>query len=535
MAAYALGRHFANSMRVPMQDCNELLLRCSPFSPEVPDSHPGRLHAAVRVVDNAWRDDGGLEMLQVLVDEMEAAGVQPAYTQRLSPEGHPRGDPSDSTSSAVAQRVGAAVLMEEMEAAGVQPTYTQRLSPEGHPRGDPSDSTSSAVAQGVGAAVLMARDPSGDESVTPTTSSLAQGRGPPAGAQRVDCPGEVFSPPAPRPPSAATDSAACVGHGTLDPGSQVCPADESPSIASIMDPTRVLTPHSPAPHPACLTLAASDGGVASSLKESPIPLAQKSKEPAAVDCIPSSTGTVAAVKACGQSSAESGYTPVEHPSSLATVRACSQSSADSGTTPVEHPSSLEQSPRSKKHPGVTPPSNGAAMKRGKKEQGRKAAPIDPDAMALDDVDKQPNKAEVGRVLPTARSLKLRILPDQYVAGACFYYAVAQSLHAMSSNTPLDGASLRAKANAVFRDMCGLSIEESALSVNRDLEKDTWRGRPQGGKPDHFVALAKHVDGSVVLLRSNRFSIVTSGFGIDSALTSAAVWVPGREDLLHFHD
>ena len=83
MAAYTLGRHFANSMQVPMQDCNELLLRCSPCSPEVPDSHPGCLHAAVRVMDNAWRDDGGLEMLQVLVEEMEAAGVQPAYTKRF--------------------------------------------------------------------------------------------------------------------------------------------------------------------------------------------------------------------------------------------------------------------------------------------------------------------------------------------------------------------------------------------------------------------------------------------------------------------
>ena len=155
MATYTLGCDFANSMRMPMQDCKEVLMRCSPFSPGVPDSHPCRLHAAVQLVDNAWRDDGGLEMLQQLVEEMEAAGVQPAYTQRLSPEGYPRGDPNDSTSS--------------------------------------------AVAQGVGAAVLMARDPSDDESVTPTSSSLAQGRGPPAAAQSVDSPGEVFSPPD-RPP-----------------------------------------------------------------------------------------------------------------------------------------------------------------------------------------------------------------------------------------------------------------------------------------------------------------------------------------------
>ena len=89
VAAYTLGRHFANSMRVPTQNCSELLMRCSPFSPEVPDSHPGRLHAAVRVVDNAWRDDGGLEMLQQLGEEMEAADVRPAYTQRLGPERAP--------------------------------------------------------------------------------------------------------------------------------------------------------------------------------------------------------------------------------------------------------------------------------------------------------------------------------------------------------------------------------------------------------------------------------------------------------------
>ena len=51
-----------------------------------------------------------------------------------------------------------------------------------------------------------------------------------------------------------------------------------------------------------------------------------------MDCSPSSKGNVATVKACSQTSADSGYTPVEHPSSLATVRACSQSSVDSGTT-----------------------------------------------------------------------------------------------------------------------------------------------------------------------------------------------------------
>ena len=60
MAAYTLGRHLANSMRVPMQDCNALLLRCSPFSLEVPDSHPGRLLRPYGL----WTTRGG--MMEVL-------------------------------------------------------------------------------------------------------------------------------------------------------------------------------------------------------------------------------------------------------------------------------------------------------------------------------------------------------------------------------------------------------------------------------------------------------------------------------------
>ena len=80
MSAYTLGRHFADNMRVPVQDCSDLLMCCTPFSPEVPDNPPGCLHAAMRIVDNAWRDDGGLAMLNELVALMDEAGVRPAYT-----------------------------------------------------------------------------------------------------------------------------------------------------------------------------------------------------------------------------------------------------------------------------------------------------------------------------------------------------------------------------------------------------------------------------------------------------------------------
>ena len=65
-------------------------------------------------------------------------------------------------------------------------------------------------------------------------------------------------------------------------------------------------------------------------------------------------------------------------------------------------------------------------------------------------------------------------------------------------------------------------------MNRNLERGTWGAGPQGGLPDHFASRAKHVGGSVVLLRTNMYNIVPLSFGTDSALTSATVWVPGRE-------
>ena len=167
--------------------------------------------------------------------------------------------------------------------------------------------------------------------------------------------GAVLSPLSP-PTSALTDSRACIaaqGHGTPDRMPHVCPTGESPCIASIMDPTGVLTPHYPAPPAvvgaACLTPAASDGGLASCLERSPIPLAQRPKDPFAVDCSPCSRSTVA------------------------TVKACNQSSDDPVTTLVEYPGSLEQSPMRRKRPRITPPSNGAPLKCAKIEKGTKTA------------------------------------------------------------------------------------------------------------------------------------------------------------------
>ena len=228
-----------------------------------------------------------------------------------------------------------------------------------------------------------------------------------------------------------------------------------------------------------------------------------------MDCSPCSTGTVAKVRACGQSS------------------------SDSVTTQVEFPASLEQSPMRRKRPGITPPSNAAPRKCAKIEPGTKTGPVDCDA-PLATVKKKPIKANQNRDLPTIMSLKLRLLPDRFVAGACFFYSVAQSLHAISSDVPLDDAPLRAKAIAVYCEMCGLSVEESALTMNGDLERGTWGARPQGGLPDHFACLAKHVGGSLVLLRTNTYSIVTSAFGMDGALTSAIVWVPGHDAPLCVH-
>ena len=90
------------------------------------------------------------------------------------------------------------------------------------------------------------------------------------------------------------------------------------------------------------------------------------------------------------------------------------------------------------------------------------------------------KAKAGRDLPTIRQLKLRLAPDEYIASACFFYAAALSLHALCSQTPLNGLDLRAQATIMYRERCGIEVKESALSVCRALEVDKWDERPWGG-------------------------------------------------------
>ena len=77
VAAYMVGRHFAESMRIPKQESSDVMRRCTPFSPEIPRNHLGYLHAAVRVVNNAWTNDTGEEAMELLLEAMAEARVQP--------------------------------------------------------------------------------------------------------------------------------------------------------------------------------------------------------------------------------------------------------------------------------------------------------------------------------------------------------------------------------------------------------------------------------------------------------------------------
>ena len=64
-------------------------------------------------------------------------------------------------------------------------------------------------------------------------------------------------------------------------------------------------------------------------------------------------------------------------------------------------------------------------------------------------------------------------------------------------------------------------------MHKDLRKETRNGRLEGGLPQHFASLAKHVAGNAVLLRTSTYNVVTLSFGMDTALTSATNWVFGR--------
>ena len=125
----------------------------------------------------------------------------------------------------------------------------------------------------------------------------------------------------------------------------------------------------------------------------------------------------------------------------------------------------------------------------------KAAPIevdDPDPSA----GRAPSKAQASRDLPTIRALKLQLLPDDYTPCACLFFAATLSLHALRSLTPLHGADLRVQATIMYRERCGIEVEENTLSVFRAWEQDALGTRISGGGglPDHFQRLATHIDG-----------------------------------------
>ena len=85
VAAYTVRHHFAESMWIAMQDSSYLLLRCTLFNPEIPRNHLEYLHAGVRMVNSAWTNDASDEAMQLFVEAMAEAGVQPPQKKSHDP------------------------------------------------------------------------------------------------------------------------------------------------------------------------------------------------------------------------------------------------------------------------------------------------------------------------------------------------------------------------------------------------------------------------------------------------------------------
>ena len=163
------------------------------------------------------------------------------------------------------------------------------------------------------------------------------------------------------------------------------------------------------PHPGCGAESLSDQG-------SPVPLAQRPPQ----------------VSLSGQDSEMASPDMDSSMGTACTVVAPSQSSTD-GSEPCNSP------PSGKKAMPRDPNPMPAAKRVRLGADG--AAAIDCDN-PNQKVEEDKIKAPASRELPTIRQLKLRLARDEYVAGACFFYATALSLHALRSETPLTGVDLR---------------------------------------------------------------------------------------------
>ena len=239
-------------MQVPIQGCNGGACVAPPVARR---SHTITLGASMQhcgLLRMHGGMMGGLAMLNDLVALMEEAAVAPTYTQHLSPQGHPRSDPNDSTASAIAQEPRAPIL-----------------SPHDNRRGESNDPTASAIAQEPGAPILSPHHSRRGESNDPTSSATAQGHAAPAcaqirGSSAMLTPWRVLSPQG-HPRGDPNDSAAssiAQGHGA--------PACiESTTGPVVLSPRGVLSAQCETPAPsldpppvvdsACITPTSGDG------------------------------------------------------------------------------------------------------------------------------------------------------------------------------------------------------------------------------------------------------------------------------------
>ena len=360
VAAHIVGRHFAESMRIPMQESSHVILRCTPFSLDIPRNYLGYLHAGVCVVNNAWSDDAREEAMELLLEAMAEAGVQgpdPPDLMTLDQD-PPRGDPSESDVPACAMRLGSQGTSGGVPCDKGTPNDAGAVHQDDQMQeGDTKEAIGTDGIRGDAQHCLPPQPP---PPLTPMTADQDPRRDDPSESDVPAC------------------ALRCGPHGAPGVAYGVHGDDEIEG-REMMENTR------PGVAQECLTAHSRCGVEALSHQGSPVPLAQRPPK----------------VLFTGQDSEMSSPTMHSSLGTACTVMALSKSSTDGSHLSNSPPSSKKAMPRDPKHmPAAKCVRFGEDL----------ATPIEIDN-PNQKLEKDPLKAKAGRDPPTIRQLKLRLAPD----------------------------------------------------------------------------------------------------------------------------
>ena len=109
-----------------------------------------------------------------------------------------------------------------------------------------------------------------------------------------------------------------------------------------------------------------------------------------------------------------------------------------------------------------------------------------------------------QVLCSLRDLSLSLFSDEFIPGGCLFIGLARSYAAKGQGRDQTTSELATNVVGLYEACVGTKDDELCHRLRRGA---SWGARQEGGLGDHLAAAARHLGGSIVVLRMQRSSLL----------------------------